>query len=178
MTPLPSPRSGATFYRPPISGASGRTPRPQSSGPVWGDQDLHERGGSRSRASHPDSSPSVRTFERFTFERSYSETRCLSGTALIDERSNFSTLDVPTKKMPREKRGAFPNNFPAATYSPTPLGRSTIGPEGLSFRVRNGIGRFPHGMATGKNSQPPSSRVLGERRKQYNNKVWSSLTTD
>ena len=61
--------------------------------------------------------------------------------------------------MPRAEHGAFTNNFPAATYSPTPLGRSTIGPEGLSFRVRNGIGRFPHGMATGKNLQPKPSIV-------------------
>ena len=63
------------------------------------------------------------------------------------------------KKRPAKFAGHFSNNFPAATYSPTPRGCSTIGPEGLSCRVRNGIGRFPHGMTTGKNSQPKSSHV-------------------
>ena len=47
----------------------------------------------------------------------------------------------------------------AATYSSTPQGCSTIGPEGLSCRVRNGIGRFPPGITTGKKLQPKSSIV-------------------
>ena len=38
------------------------------------------------------------------------------------------------------------NDVPAVTYSPTPPGCSTIGAVGLSFRVRNGTGRFPHAM--------------------------------
>ena len=35
---------------------------------------------------------------------------------------------------------------PAASYSPTWSPGSTIGAEGLSFRVRNGAGRFPFAM--------------------------------
>ncbi len=61
------------------------------------------------------------------------------------------------KKKSPAKSGAFQQYFPAATYSPTPQRCSTIGPEGLSCRVRNGIGRFPPGMTTGKNSQPKPS---------------------
>ena len=63
------------------------------------------------------------------------------------------------KRKAPQMRGFSANNFPAATYSPTPQGCSTIGPEGLSCRVRNGIGRFPHGMTTGKKLQPPPSHI-------------------
>jgi hypothetical protein len=38
---------------------------------------------------------------------------------------------------------------PAATYSPTQKPRSTIGAEGLNFRVRNGNGCVPLAIATG-----------------------------
>ena len=73
----------------------------------------------------------------------------------VARRSKLEKENAPTR------RGA-PEYFPAATYSPTPRGCSTIGPEGLSFRVRNGIGRFPPGMATGKNSQPKPSIVAAQ----------------
>jgi hypothetical protein len=69
------------------------------------------------------------------------------------------------KETPR-RCGAFHQYFPAATYSPTPQGCSTIGPEGLSCRVRNGIGRFPHGMATGKNLQPKPSIISKQAREK------------
>ena len=80
------------------------------------------------------------------------------------------------KRKAPQMRGFSANNFPAATYSPTPQGCSTIGPEGLSCRVRNGIGRFPHGITTGKKSQPPPSHT--KRANKESNKMWSSLTTD
>ncbi len=77
---------------------------------------------------------------------------------VADLKFSVAHRERETKEKPREYRGAFHfHNFPAATYSPTPQGCSTIGPEGLSCRVRNGIGRFPPGMATGKNSQPEPS---------------------
>ena len=41
----------------------------------------------------------------------------------------------------------FSGVCPAASYSPTPCRCSTIGAGGLSFRVRNGSGRFPSAMA-------------------------------
>jgi hypothetical protein len=40
--------------------------------------------------------------------------------------------------------------LPAASYSPTPSGGSTIGATGLNCRVRNGNGCFPRAIATGK----------------------------
>ena len=75
-------------------------------------------------------------------------------------------MRIGTKRKAPQMRGFSANNFPAATYSPTPQGCSTIGPEGLSCRVRNGIGRFPHGMTTGKKSQPPPSQVNAQTKNQ------------
>ena len=42
------------------------------------------------------------------------------------------------------------NKIPAATYSPTRKPCSTIGSEGLNFRVRDGNGWDPFDKATGK----------------------------
>ena len=46
---------------------------------------------------------------------------------------------------------------------PRPVGRSTIGAGGLSFRVRDGTGRFPSAMSTGTPNHPHLSKrgVLG-----------------
>ena len=48
---------------------------------------------------------------------------------------------------------------------PHPGGCSTIGAEGLSFRVRNGTGRFPFAMAavTVSSYQTGSRSLLGNR---------------
>ena len=69
------------------------------------------------------------------------------------------------KEKPRKMR-SFSKYFPAATYSSTPQGCSTIGPEGLSCRVRNGIGRFPPGITTGKKLQPKPSIVKKQTTKK------------
>ena len=67
------------------------------------------------------------------------------------ESDRHSSDEWQTNGRTPRKSGALPYiNFPAATYSPTPQGRSTIGAEGLSCRVRNGIRRFPLAKATGK----------------------------
>ncbi len=80
------------------------------------------------------------------------------------DRADVDSVDVKKQNAP-QKRGVE-RNFPAATYSPTPQGCSTIGPEGLSCRVRNGIGRFPLGITTGKKLQPkPLSRQEPLRKK-------------
>ena len=67
--------------------------------------------------------------------------------------------DGRQKNALRKSQGISAKYFPAATYSSTPQGCSTIGPEGLSCRVRNGIGRFPPGITTGKKLQPKPSNV-------------------
>ena len=72
------------------------------------------------------------------------------------------------KKCPAIFAGHSFEYFPAATYSSTPQGCSTIGPEGLSCRVRNGIGRFPPGITTGKKLQPKPSIVKMQTKKQQN----------
>jgi hypothetical protein len=46
--------------------------------------------------------------------------------------------------------GPFYIKLPATSYSPTATGCSTIGAEGLNFRVRYGIGCGPFAIATGK----------------------------
>ena len=77
-----------------------------------------------------------------------------------------SDMDAGKEKHPA-LAGCFPIiNFPAATYSPTPQGRSTIGAEGLSCRVRNGNGRFPLAKATGKKLQPSLSRYRQDHRQK------------
>ncbi len=69
-------------------------------------------------------------------------------------------------------------DFPAATYSPTGWTRSTIGPRELSFRVRNGIGRFLSGMATRKKFTTVLESTVIKPNVKRKKKMWSSLTTD
>ena len=46
---------------------------------------------------------------------------------------------------------------------PRPVGRSTIGAGGLSFRVRDGTGRFPSAVATGTPNHPHTCHVPAPR---------------
>ena len=75
-------------------------------------------------------------------------------------------------KIKRPAKAGRRRDFPAATYSSTPQGCSTIGPEELSCRVRNGIGRFLLGITTGKNSQPkPVIRKNADASSKNSNKM-------
>jgi hypothetical protein len=114
---------------------------------------------------HPDMTLSSASCRRAWHPLAAAPSRCAStdagtetGRAAVEDRGRRAGTETEQKKAP-QMRGFSPNNFPAATYSPTPQGCSTIGPEGLSCRVRNGIGRFPHGITTGKKLQPPPSRI-------------------
>lgn len=101
------------------------------------------------------------------------------GTRILHFIQGLDQHFLQKKKRPTEV-GRI-KDFPAATYSPTGWTRSTIGPGELSFRVRNGIGRFLPGMATRKKLQPNSSRsvILNKKLIDKENQImWSSLTTD
>src|SRR5947199_1620320 len=63
-----------------------------------------------------------------------------------------SSSPVPGKTnapRPRERAAGRFDDIPAATYSPTRKPCSTIGSEGLNFRVRDGNGWDPFDVATG-----------------------------
>ena len=55
------------------------------------------------------------------------------------------------KKPHRKLRRGFLNVPGNVLLSHASLPRSTIGAIGLNYRVRDGIGCFPHAIATGKN---------------------------
>src|SRR5205823_14884642 len=69
-----------------------------------------------------------------------------SGSELQDR--GLSTTSTQRPAAQDRSAGRF-DNIPAATYSPTRKPCSTIGSEGLNFRVRDGNGWDPFDVATG-----------------------------
>src|ERR1700741_450851 len=65
--------------------------------------------------------------------------------ALTLMKVRFKLMDARTKSWHHEKNK--PRQRPTLPY---PCGYSTIGPGGLNYRVRNGIGCGPTGKTTGK----------------------------
>jgi hypothetical protein len=56
-------------------------------------------------------------------------------------------LEVGQQKEPTQGAGSFRGNVRRCPTLPRGLPRSTIGAEGLNFRVRDGTGCFPLAMA-------------------------------
>jgi hypothetical protein len=58
-------------------------------------------------------------------------------------------------ETPADFSAGAPNLFRQRPTLPPTQSGSTIGAEGLNFRVRNGIGCDPLALATGKSDSPP-----------------------
>ena len=74
-----------------------------------------------------------------------------AGQILIQHSPAVDTESHINKKRdrPREGRSLLQNMFRRCPALPRGLPRSTIGAEGLNFRVRNGTGCFPLAIAAG-----------------------------